>query len=93
MPENHSEDWKHIPEDTHTEYVHRLGNLALLLSIDNSTFKDKAFSAKKPILADVKLGLTNMIGKCEDWNDEEIKKRQEFMAMVAARVWPRESNK
>jgi len=93
MPENHSEDWKHISEDTHAEYVHRLGNLALLLSIDNSTFKDKGFSVKKPILADVKLGLTNMIGTCKDWNDEEIKKRQEFMAEEAAKVWPRESNK
>jgi len=92
MPENHSEDWKHIPEDTHTEYVHRLGNLALLLSLDNSTFKDKAFSVKKPILANVLLGLTNMIGQCVDWTETEIKKRQEFMAERAIAVWPRESS-
>lgn len=94
MPENRSDDWKHISEDTHTAYVHRLGNLALLLNVDNSTFKDKGFSVKKPIFAGVKLiELTNMIGNCEDWNVEEITKRQEFMAERAVRAWPRESVK
>jgi hypothetical protein len=94
MPENRSEGWSQIPEDTHAEYVHRLGNLALLLNVDNSTFKDNAFSVKKPILAGVKfIELTNMIGKSEDWNVDEITKRQEFMAERAVKVWPRESAK
>jgi hypothetical protein len=70
-----------------------LGNLALLLGIDNSTFKDKGFSVKKEILSTVPLELTNMVGKREDWNEKEIQERQEFMAGIAASRWPRESLK
>jgi hypothetical protein len=93
MPENHSKDWKNIPEEIHDEYVSRLGNLALLKDIDNSTFKDKAFSVKKPILASVPLKLTNMIGLCADWDGKEIQKRQDYLAGLAVSVWPREGIK
>jgi hypothetical protein len=93
MPENHSKDWKNISEEIHDEYVSRLGNLALLKDIDNSTFKDKGFSVKKPILAGVPLKLTSMIGLCADWDEKEIQKRQQYLASLAINVWPREGNK
>ena len=75
--------------DERREYLHRLGNLALLQKGPNGRIGNKAFSAKKPILNQSAFTLTAEVGTEADWTKATIKHRQATLAQLAVKVWPR----
>jgi len=70
------------------EYLHRLGNLALLQKGPNGHIGNKGFSAKQPILASSAFALTKEIATEADWTKDTIAARQEGLVALATKVWP-----
>jgi len=84
-------DWgAHLSADERKEYVHRLGNLALLQKGPNGRIGNKSFAVKKPVLAGSAFTLTKEIGAVADWGKEEIQARQGRLATLALKVWKRQ---
>lgn len=73
------------------EYLFRLGNLALLQKGPNGRIGHKAFADKRPILAASAFQLTKEIGVESDWTKQTIVGRQERLAAMAVKVWPRDA--
>ena len=64
-------------------YMERLGNYAFLTQQAQNRANNKAFKYKREVYANESdMLLTKEIANCEDWNLEEINKRQERMADV-----------
>lgn len=84
------EDWPAFVTVDNAEWSQRLGNLALLQKSKNAKIGNKAYSVKRPKLADSDLQLTRSIADEEDWTPGEIADRQEKLADLALEVWPRE---
>ena len=75
--------------DERRDYVQRLGNMALLQKRPNGRIGNKAFSLKKPILKQSAFAMTAEVGTEDDWTKTTIKHRQETLAQLAIKVWPR----
>jgi hypothetical protein len=75
--------------DERKEYVHRIGNLALLKKGPNGRIGNKAFSGKKVVLSASAFELTKEIGAELDWTKQTIAARQGRLAALAVKVWPR----
>lgn len=75
--------------DERKEYVHRMGNLALLQKGPNGRIGNKPFVDKKPILTASGYELTKEIGAEDDWTKQGIADRQVRLAALAVNVWPR----
>jgi hypothetical protein len=83
-------DWGScFTSDERKEYVHRLGNLALLQKGPNGRIGNKAFADKKTALSNSAFQLTKEIGVEPGWTKETISARQERLAALAVSVWPR----
>ena len=82
-------DWPSFTSEEAANWVHRLGNLALLAKGPNGRIGNKPFSEKRPILADSALTLTSEIAANEDWTEAEIAARQVELAALAVKTWPR----
>ena len=91
LPKRGSEaDWgREFNADERRDYVHRLGNMALLKKGPNGRIGNKAFSAKKPSLKQSAFSLTAQVGAKADWTKSAIKNRQVTLAKLAVKVWPR----
>jgi len=71
-----------------SDYVHRIGNLTLLLKKPNSEAADKSFSEKRKVALDASsLAINKVFAKASLWSDTEIDQRQEELAKVALQVW------
>lgn len=81
-------DWSAFSEEDAKAYTHRLGNMALLSKGPNGRIGNKAWTIKKPILAESMLSLTNQTSAAQDWNIEEIEERQTRLGELAVSVWP-----
>ncbi len=89
MPENLSDDWKHISEDVHENYVSRLGNLVNLKAGFNSKLGNQGYAAKKPFLSQAGAPeLTRMAAEYANWGKDEIEDRQKKLAQIAKETWP-----
>lgn len=75
--------------DERKEYLHRLGNLALLQKGPNGRIGNKPFSDKKTALSGSGFKLTKEIGGEVDWTKQMIIARQERLAALAVKVWAR----
>ena len=78
------DNWKSI-RDT---YLHTLGNLTL--TGYNPEMSDRPFPEKRDLLggfAESPLRLNHDLGKLQEWNEDEIKKRASRLSEVAASVW------
>lgn len=82
-------DWVSFSRDEISEYVHRIGNFALLAKTKNALIGNKPFSVKQPVLAASDFVLTKEIGDKEDWTKTEIDERQQRLADLAVRIWKR----
>lgn len=82
-------DWDPFDDDEKGDYLHRLGNLALLSKGPNGKIGNKPFSEKKPVLEASELTLTKQAGAAVDWTPEAVAERQEQLADLALAVWPR----
>lgn len=75
--------------DERKEYVHRIGNLVLLQKGPNGRIGNKAFADKKAVLSESAYTLTKEVGAEMDWTKQAIATRQERLAALAVKVWPR----
>lgn len=78
------ENWK----DVHSRNLHTLGNLTL--TGYNSELSDRPFLEKRNIeggFADSPLRLNKGLGQLTKWDADELKKRAERLAELAAKVW------
>jgi len=83
-------DWgKNFSAEERKDYLHRLGNLALLQKGPNGRIGNKSFNEKQPILKSSAFILTSEIGNEADWTREAIRDRQARLAELAINVWPR----
>lgn len=91
LPKNATEqDWgKAFSLDERKDWLFRLGNLALLQKGPNGKIGNKPFTAKKTILAASSFELTKWIGNQSTWTPKEVQQRQEKLASLAVKVWPR----
>ncbi|MFI9393705.1 DUF262 domain-containing protein [Streptomyces bauhiniae] len=70
-------------------WIYRLGNMVLLQASVNSTLGNKPFKEKAEVLKTSKFALTREVGERADWTPEAIQSRQENLANLAVRTWPR----
>ena len=85
MPEDNS-IWA-MDDDTHEEYLWRLGNLTLLSGTFNREISNRIFEDKKPRYAESKIEPNPALACCSSWNAAAIEKRQEEFAMYALKIW------
>ena len=86
----------YLPDDTYwsdqfgdllEQDVSRLGNLALLSAKANRDADTVSFAAKKAIYCSSNLKLLHKLCEYEDWNPDNLRDYQEFMAQQAVKIW------
>lgn len=90
LPENPLEEWSEaIPRERWTDFVYRLGNLALLEPSANRRVGNHGFAAKLVEYATSAYATTRRIGELapERWTIEILEKRQRELAERAAHIW------
>ncbi|WP_159042644.1 DUF262 domain-containing protein [Streptomyces curacoi] len=70
-------------------WIYRLGNMVLLTAGSNSRLGNKPFKEKAETFKRSQLTLTREVGECAAWTPEQIQTRQERLAALAVRTWPR----
>ncbi|SMM98618.1 hypothetical protein SPONL_2275 [uncultured Candidatus Thioglobus sp.] len=74
MPQKLSNEWNHITQEQHSEYLHVLGNLTLTL--DNTKLSNLGFDKKKKILLEKsKITLNNDLQRYSEFNVDVINSR------------------
>jgi hypothetical protein len=93
LPKNATDaDWgAAFTPDERKDWVFRVGNLALLQKGPNGRIGNRPFTIKKPVLVASAFQLTKEIGVLPDWTPTGIKNRQERLAKLAVKVWPRKA--
>ncbi|MCO8054518.1 HNH endonuclease family protein [Acinetobacter towneri] len=74
-------------ENEYKDYLNRLGNLTILLDKANIKARNKNFSDKKDYYNKSRLYITNSLAKYDNWNYEQIEKRQEQLYELAKNIW------
>ncbi|MFY9265337.1 MAG: DUF262 domain-containing HNH endonuclease family protein [Solirubrobacterales bacterium] len=91
LPRNAKEsDWPSFKSEEISAWANRIGNHCLLRKTENAQIGNKPWSDKKPILMASSLKLTRMAGKKKNWTRKEIGARQNELAALAVKAWPRE---
>jgi uncharacterized protein with ParB-like and HNH nuclease domain len=88
LPENPSNDWKHIESEIAKAYYKRIGNMVLLQGRRNSSIGNSGFEAKKSAFKDSEIALTSSVANYSAWGTQEIEKRQKELADLAIKTWP-----
>ena len=79
--------WRDQFGDRLEQDVSRLGNLALLSAKANRDADTVSFAAKKAIYCSSNLKLLHKLCEYEDWNPDNLRDYQEFMAQQAVKIW------
>jgi hypothetical protein len=82
-------DWPSFNPDEVPVWSQRLGNHCLLRKDENASIGNKPWTAKQPVLKASSLKLTKEAGKKSNWTAKEIVARQEKLADLAVKTWPR----
>ncbi|MBE9056870.1 DUF1524 domain-containing protein, partial [Sphaerospermopsis sp. LEGE 08334] len=75
-----------IPSNEHP-YLYHLGRCLLRIYL---SLHSLVFSRRLTYFKDSNLSLNRWLARVDSWNEEEIKKRAEYLAEIAIKVWPRE---
>ena len=81
---------KKFTEEQHTEWLHRLGNLTLLLQGKNSKARDLAFGKKKAAYMDKKkapLKITEEVCQETDWSMDALQARHDKLKQELIALW------
>lgn len=85
MPSNNSV-WK-IDESVHSDYLWRLGNLALMLGKANIKASNKPFNEKKEMYKESQILPNPDVYNYETWGVDEINDRQKNLCKYALMIW------
>lgn len=88
LPRTLTGDWTNFDDETHRSDVHRIGNLAVLASSDNSELGNSAFKDKKKTLRKSSFLMTSIVASFDEWSRDEINERQQLLAEHAVNTWP-----
>ena len=92
MPQTPDVEWnRYLGDDCahHEKWVHTLGNLTLLGPECNHGLGNKSFGEKLPFLSRSNIRLSETFREGGDpWRIEQIRRRGEKLAKMAARIWP-----
>jgi Protein of unknown function (DUF1524) len=81
-------DWSHISQEDAEYMRNRLGNMALMLSPDNSAVGNAEFSIKKPVYTRQPFPLTQKLAEYDDtWDRAKVDDYQKVQAKIAVRTW------
>lgn len=89
MPQTLSDAWvkylggRENAERIHDEYLNCIGNLTPISQNYNSKISNKIWSEKKVHIRDVQFGITSKIADNDDWKEDNIKARNENIALRA----------
>lgn len=88
LPVNPSEEWlQHFDSTQIDECVNMLGNTTLLSLADNKKLKNVAFSEKLSVFKKSPLKVTSQCAEYDQWNRDNIAKRQKWLAELAVKRW------
>ncbi len=74
MPQSLTDDWMHISQSTHEQYLHTLGNLSI--TFDNQNLSNRSFAEKKAVLAAKShISLNQILLNYTEFSEREIKDR------------------
>lgn len=85
MPSNYSA-WK-IDDSIHSDYLWRLGNLALMLGKANIKASNKPFGEKKDMYKESQILPNPDVYNYETWGVDEIDDRQKKLCKYAMTIW------
>jgi hypothetical protein len=93
-PDLEKSDWgRHFTKDQHLALMHGLGNL--VLTLDNSSYSNKEFRAKKgtpassgPCYATSSLRQEQRLARHDQWSPSEIENRVAELRAFALKRWP-----
>lgn len=69
------------------DFVHMLGNLAIVTKDENKKAGDKYFESKKQIFSKSNFKTTNMISEYQKWDHETVINRQLYLFNIAKGIW------
>jgi hypothetical protein len=84
-----AQGYNEFPRDSADLYRSRLGNQTLLLGRPNKSLGAGDFAVKREAYRKSKLPITKQLRRYKTWSPEAVEHRQEWMAKLAVRVWPR----
>jgi len=91
LPKNPTEDeWSQFTDEQQKDFLHRIGNMALLAKTPNGRIGNKPFAVKKPKFSASDLLLTQEVGAQDDWAPDGIIARQKRLAELAVDTWNRD---
>ena len=92
LPRTLTDDWRadlgEDPDETHSQYIDRFGNLTLTAKGYNTEMGNRSFEEKRKILSKSHVELNRWIVRQDDWGPEEIEERGRDMAERAVQLWP-----
>ena len=94
LPQNPSREWKEELglefDETHSQYLHTLGNLTLVTGRWNIEQSNLPFEFKKLPLADhaLKLNSNYFSRSIEKWDAAAINERAHFLSQAFLKIWP-----
>jgi len=87
LPQQPSENWRHISPEDAEAFHKRIGNLTIIDSKLNVAAANASFPEKAKIYAKSRIEITSSLGQMTEWNIEDIEERQLALAKNAANVW------
>jgi hypothetical protein len=90
LPESPGTNWPHIKPEKAQVLHTRIGNMALLQAVKNSTIGNGSFADKKKVFEKSAYDLTLEVSRESSWGETEIEARQERLANLAVKTWPLE---
>lgn len=90
MPQKPMGEWKTLSdkdEFEYKDYLNRLGNLTILQDKKNIKARNKDFKDKKEYYKDSRLPITKNLVDYDNWDYNEILKRQEYLYEQSKDIW------
>ena len=86
---NYLSGWDEFDEESHEEYVNRLGNMTLLSDADNYSgySENDNFKIKKKTFSDSAVIFTRNLASYDKWSPAEIQSRQNDIAKMVVKAW------
>jgi predicted small metal-binding protein len=89
LPRNPGKGWAHVSAEQQHTLVKRIGNLTLLATRLNVKAANAEFSEKKKHFEKSAINMTKMLCEFSEWSPAEIDARQDKLADLAVKAWPR----
>ncbi|RUM43835.1 MAG: DUF262 domain-containing protein [Hydrogenimonas sp.] len=88
LPENPSDEWDEIDDQTHERFVYRLGNMTLLETSFNRELGNSGYREKREVYKRSQFRMTQKVAEHYNiWNEDKIVSRQKHMAGIANGIW------